>query len=266
MSKLLIVIALLTLIGCDKKSEKPSDIEPMPENKVAVSKDESAVEVIALHHGSLLLKWNDVVIAVDPVSKALDAHDGNEPKADLILVTHIHGDHLDPKAIAMLRKEGAPVVAPQSVIDKAGAELPNPSPMANGDSKSFLPAKINVEAVEMYNLKRKREDNGEFFHPKGVGNGYVITLGTERIYISGDTECTPEMKLLKDIDVAFVCMNLPYTMTPEEAAECLAEFKPKTLYPYHYRDQDPAKLKTLLKDAPIEIKLLDWYPSAESTK
>ena len=160
-----------------------------------------------------------------------------------------------------MRAEGAPVVAPKAAIDKAGEALPSPTAMANGEKATFFEGAVEVEAVEMYNLVRKRE-SGEFFHPKGMGNGYVVTMGGARLYFSGDTECTPEMKALEDIDAAFVCMNLPYTMTPEEAAVCVKAFAPKVLYPYHYRGQDPTKLPALLGEgSPVEVRQLEWYPA-----
>ena len=225
------------------------------------------VVVTPLHHGSLTLTWEGRVIQVDPVTRALEAATGGQPgsvpKADLILVTHIHGDHLDPEAIALLRKEGAPVITPASVAEKAGDALKAPTVIENGASIQVLDGTVEVEAFPMYNLVRKR-DNGDFYHPKGRGNGYIVRVGGQAIYISGDTECTPEMKALTDIDAAFVCMNLPYTMTVPEAAECVRSFKPKVLYPYHHRDQDPTQLKALLADVPeTELRILDWYPEAK---
>jgi L-ascorbate metabolism protein UlaG (beta-lactamase superfamily) len=224
-------------------------------NEIAAA--DEPIKVTPFGHGSLMLSYKGKNIYIDPVANELP--EGDLARADLVLVTHIHGDHLDPASIARVRKDGAPVVSPASVAEKAGAELPEPTIMANGDSEKFLDGAVEVEAVAMYNLVRKR-DNGEFFHPKGRGNGYVLTLGGKRIYISGDTECTPEMKALENIDAAFVCMNLPYTMTVEEAGGCLAEFKPKVAYPYHHRDQDPGKLEGMLQGKDVEVTILEWYP------
>ena len=242
----------------DTVKEAPATAkETAPTDKAEVPLD---VKVTPLQHASMILEWDGTLIAVDPVKGALDAAPGDEPKVDLILVTDIHGDHFDAEAVASLRKEGATVVAPQAVIDQGGDALPNPTVLANGETKPVLEGKFTIEGVPMYNLVRKREDSGELFHVKGRGNGYILSRNGKRLYISGDTECIPEMKALTDIDVAFVCMNLPFTMPPEEAAECIREFKPAVLYPYHYRDQDPTKLIGLLDGVDVQINQLNWYP------
>ncbi|HKR01525.1 MAG TPA: MBL fold metallo-hydrolase, partial [Pyrinomonadaceae bacterium] len=161
--------------------------------------------------------------------------------------------HLDPAAISSIRKAGAPVVAPAAAAPK----IENPTVLANGESKTV--AGVSIEAVPMYNLQRGPEP-GQFFHTKGRGNGYILSLGGKRVYIAGDTECTPEMRALKNIDVAFIPMNLPYTMPPSEAAECVKAFKPKVVYPYHYRGQNTEEFKTALSGEKIEVRLLNWYP------
>ena len=190
-------------------------------------------------------------IHVDPTG----AGDYSSAKqADLILVTDIHGDHLDPAAVAKVRKPGAPVVAPAAAAEK----LENPTVIANGETKTV--AGISIEAVPMYNLHRGPAA-GQLFHTKGRGNGYILTLGARRVYVAGDTECTDEMRALKNIDVAFIPMNLPYTMPPAEAAECVKAFKPKVVFPYHYRGQNPEEFKAALKGEPVEVRLLEWYPA-----
>lgn len=208
------------------------------------------VSVTPIMHASLQLEYGGKVIHVDPTSQ------GNYSKAkqaDLILVTDIHGDHLDPEAISRIRKAGAPVVAPAAAAEK----IENPTVVANGETKTV--AGISIEAVPMYNLKRGPAE-GQLFHTKGRGNGYILTLGSQRVYIAGDTECTPEMRALKNIDIAFIPMNLPYTMPPSEAAECVKAFKPKVVYPYHYRGQNTEEFKTALAGEPVEVRLLNWYP------
>jgi len=130
--------------------------------------------------------------------------------------------------------------------------------MPNGETKTV--AGVSIEAVPMYNLQRGPAP-GQLFHTKGRGNGYVLTLGSQRVYIAGDTECTDEMRALKNIDIAFIPMNLPYTMPPTEAAECVKAFRPKVVYPYHYRGQNPEEFKAALKDVPVEVRLLEWYPA-----
>jgi L-ascorbate metabolism protein UlaG (beta-lactamase superfamily) len=208
------------------------------------------VSVTPIMHASLQLEYGGKVIHVDPTSQG----DYSKAKqADLILVTDIHGDHLDPEAISRIRKAGAPVVAPAAAAEK----IENPTVMANGETKTV--AGISIEAVPMYNLKRGPAE-GQLFHTKGRGNGYILTLGGQRVYIAGDTECAPEMRALKNIDIAFIPMNLPYTMPPSEAAECVKAFKPKVVYPYHYRGQNTEEFKTALAGEPVEVRLLNWYP------
>jgi L-ascorbate metabolism protein UlaG (beta-lactamase superfamily) len=207
------------------------------------------VRVTAITHASLQLEYGGKVIHVDPTS----AGDYSATKqADLVLVTDIHQDHLDPAAIAKVRKAGAPVVAPKAAADK----IESPTLIANGETKTV--AGIQIEAVPMYNLQRG-PGPGQLFHTKGRGNGYVLTLGSRRVYIAGDTECTDEMRALRNIDAAFVPMNLPYTMPTGEAAECVKAFKPKVVFPYHYRGQNPEEFRDALKGEPVEVRLLKWY-------
>ena len=189
------------------------------------------------------------VIAVDPWSQG--NYDGI-PQADLVLITDIHGDHLDPPAIAKLRKSGTTLIAPPA----AAAQLPDAQVMKNGDVKTW--DRWTIEAVPMYNLKRGPAE-GKFYHDKGRGNGYVLTYGGTRFYIAGDTEGIPEMRALKDITVAFVPMNLPYTMTAEEAADAVRAFHPKIVYPYHYRGTDVSVFAKALAGSGIEVRLRDWY-------
>jgi L-ascorbate metabolism protein UlaG (beta-lactamase superfamily) len=212
---------------------------------------EGDIRITPITHASFQLEHGGRVIHVDPTS----AGDYSAAKqADLILVTDIHQDHLDPAAIARVRKAGAPVVAPAAAAEK----IESPTAIANGETKTV--AGVSVEAVPMYNLQRGPA-SGQLFHTKGRGNGYVLTLGARRVYVAGDTECTAEMRALKDIDIAFIPMNLPYTMPPSEAAECVKAFRPKVVYPYHYRGQNPEEFKAALAGEPAEVRLLNWYPS-----
>jgi len=207
-----------------------------------------------IEHATFLMGWNGKIIYVDPVGGA--SRFAEFPKADLVLVTDIHGDHLNPDTIAAVTTDKSAIVAPQAVVDKLPQTLKSrTTSMANGDSKAV--AGVEIEAVPMYNLTPARAQ----FHTKGRGNGYVLTLGGKRIYISGDTEDIPEMRALKNIDVAFVCMNLPYTMEVDKAASAVQEFKPKVVYPYHYRGSNTEKFKELVSKTPgIEVRLRDWYP------
>jgi L-ascorbate metabolism protein UlaG (beta-lactamase superfamily) len=203
--------------------------------------------ITCIGHGTLMFTFGGKVIHVDPVGQYADY--GNLPKADLILITHEHRDHLDLKAVAALRQPGTKIVLNQA----AAGQVPGGLVMKNGEVKTM--AGLPIATVPAYNLVHKRE-NGEPFHPKGQGNGYVITFGDKRVYVAGDTENTPEMKALKDIDIAFLPMNLPYTMTPEMVADATRAFKPKVLYPYHFGKTDPARLAALLQGNPeIEVRI-----------
>jgi len=205
------------------------------------------LEITFVGHGTLLFKLGETVIHVDPVSREADY--GAMPKADIILVTHEHGDHLDPDAIAALRKEGTTLL----LTAKCAETVYGGTVMGNGDVRTV--DSLKVEAMPAYNIVHKRP-SGEPFHPKGEGNGYVITFGDTRVYVAGDTETTPEMKALRDIDVAFLPMNLPYTMTPAMVAEAAKAFRPKILYPYHFGATDTSELVRLLEgEKSIEVRV-----------
>jgi L-ascorbate metabolism protein UlaG (beta-lactamase superfamily) len=209
----------------------------------------SGVSITPIRHASLMLQANGKVIHVDPWSQG--NYDGLPP-ADLILITDIHGDHMDPKAIEKVRKPGTQIVAPAEVAKT----VRDAQVLKNGEKKTF--AGFLIEAIPMYNITRGPGE-GKVFHEKGRGNGYVITAGDTRIYIAGDTEGMPEMRALKNIDVAFVPMNLPYTMPPEEAADAVKAFKPRVVYPYHYRGSDTKAFAKALAGTGIDVRLLDWY-------
>ena len=206
--------------------------------------------ITPVRHGSVMIQYGGKVFHIDPWSQG----DYSElPKADVILITDIHGDHMDPAMVEKLSKPSTLVLAPAAVAETVSqAQV-----IGNGEGKS-MPG-FKVEAVPMYNLARGPRP-GALFHDKGRGNGYVLTLGDKRLYFSGDTACTPEMKALENVDVAFVCMNLPYTMTPEEAAGCVAAFRPRIVYPYHYRGSDLSKFQEGLAGQPgVEVRLREWY-------
>ena len=215
-----------------------------------VKTSQGDVSITPIQHGSVMLQIDGEVWHVDPWSRA---DYSSRPKADVILITDIHGDHMDPKAIAALKKPSTVIVAPKAVAET----VTEAKTVANGERITV--SGVGIEAVPMYNLKRGPEA-GKLYHDKGRGNGYVLNVGGKRIYFSGDTEAVPEMKALKDIDVAFVCMNLPYTMPPEEAAAGVKGFRPKVVYPYHYRGSDLDVFVDALKNEPgIEVRLRDWY-------
>jgi L-ascorbate metabolism protein UlaG (beta-lactamase superfamily) len=208
------------------------------------------VSITPIRHATLALGFAGKTIVVDPWSQAPA---GWLPKADLVLITDIHQDHFDPKAIAEVRKADTQFVAPPVVAEK----LPEAKVLKNGEKLEVLGVK--VEAVPMYNLKRGPEA-GKLFHDKGRGNGYLLRFGDKTLYVSGDSECTPEMKALKNVDIALLCMNLPYTMPPEEAAECVKAFKPRIVIPFHYRDSDLKVFESALsKTDGVEVRVRDFY-------
>jgi L-ascorbate metabolism protein UlaG (beta-lactamase superfamily) len=225
---------------------------------IALSKGTLIVQPI--NHASVVLTAAGKTIYVDPVGGAAKYQGLAAP--DIILVTDIHGDHFDTATLQAIRKSGTVLVVPKAVADKmSDADKTGVVVMANGDNKDF--AGIGVAAIPMYNLPASATDPR---HPKGRGNGYILTVGGKNIYLSGDTEDIPEMRALKNIDVAFICMNLPYTMDINHAADAVLAFKPKIVYPYHYRGQngpsDVQGFSNLVKagDPAIEVRLRNWYP------
>ena len=212
-----------------------------------ISTSKGNLEITFIGHGTLMFAYDGKIIHVDPYSKVGDFT--KLPTADIILLTHHHRDHLDPVALELVRNDKTTVV----MTEICARTLESGIIMKNGDTQTIK--SIKIEAVPAYNLLHKR-DTGQVFHPKGEGNGYIMTFGDTRLYIAGDTENTPEMKGLKDIDYAFLPMNLPYTMTPEMVADAASTFKPRVLYPYHYGETDTARVVSLLKDSPeVEVRI-----------
>ena len=199
------------------------------------------LKIAFIGHGTLMLTFAGKVIHIDPVSMYADY--AALPKADLILVTHEHGDHLDAKAIEAVRTDNTVII-----MNKASAKtVTDAVVMKNGDSRTF--EGISIEAVPAYNLEKT-------FHPKGNGNGYVLTFGDKRVFVAGDTENIPEIKALKGIDIAFLPMNVPFTMTPDQVADVAKAMRPKILYPYHFGNTDTGILVDLLKDEKdIEVRI-----------
>jgi len=205
------------------------------------------LKISLLRHATLRFEFNGKVIDVDPVGNSADYRAMS--KADIILITHAHSDHLDPAAIDLIRSGRTEVI-----LTAAAAEKVQGAVMKNGDKRTVQG--ISVEAVPAYNIVHMRSENMPF-HPKGEGNGYILTFGNIRVYVAGDTEGTPEMKALKDITIAFLPINLPYTMPPAEAAAAARAFRPKILYPYHQGQSDPQEVKKLLADVKeIEVRVL----------
>jgi L-ascorbate metabolism protein UlaG (beta-lactamase superfamily) len=204
------------------------------------------LKITFIGHGTLMLTHAGKVIHVDPVSQLADYR--KLPKADIILVTHEHHDHFDLRALELIRTEKTVLAASES----CAGELKDCIVMKNGDVKTIEGFKI--ETVPAYNIVHMRSKDVPY-HPKGVGNGYVITFGDLKVYIAGDTENIPEMKSLEAIDIAFLPMNLPYTMTPEMVAAAARSFEPKILYPYHFSDTDTSRIVELLKGTGIEVRI-----------
>jgi L-ascorbate metabolism protein UlaG (beta-lactamase superfamily) len=205
------------------------------------------LKITFLGHGSLMLDFNGMNISIDPFSRV--ANYAELPKADLILLTHEHQDHLDLDALEDVRTDKTVIVLTETCANQVDGGIV----MHNGDVRNLND--LNIEAVPAYNLVHKR-DSGQAFHPKGIGNGYVLTFGDKRVYIAGDTENTPEMKTLPEIDVAFLPMNLPFTMTPEMVADAAKAFRPKILYPYHFGNTDTSTIEALLGDEKgIEVRI-----------
>jgi L-ascorbate metabolism protein UlaG (beta-lactamase superfamily) len=205
------------------------------------------LKITFLGHGTLMLTFNEKIIHVDPFSRVADY--SKLPKADLVLMTHEHRDHLDLDALTFVRTGETEVILTETCAKQVEGGIV----MRNGDVHTVLG--LTIEAVPAYNIVHKREAR-EPFHPKGIGNGYIMAFGDKRVYIAGDTENIPEMKELRDIDLAFLPMNLPYTMTPEMVADAARTFQPKILYPYHFSDTDTSKIVELLSEQPgIEVRI-----------
>ena len=227
-----------------------------------IATDNGPLIVHPIHHASLMLTWNGKHVLADPapVDNAKDPTPPYRalPAPDVIVVTHIHGDHFNVPILEAVAGAATVILAPQDVFDAMPADLKSKTKvMKNGDR--LVADSIPVEAVAMYNTTPERMK----FHPKGQGNGYIFTIGGKRIYIAGDTEEAPELTHLANIDVAFIPMNLPFTETVDAAAKWVRDFKPKIVYPYHYHNGDGTlsdlnKFKALVGDA-SEVRLRDWY-------
>ena len=259
--RILCITLLLLNLNCKDNTEQTTDnleISELETQPTEIVNDSSNLSINPISHATMVLETEDDVIYVDPVGGA-EAFEGQK-NPTLVLITDIHGDHLSIKTLEALDLSNSELIVPQAVADKLPESMLISAHVMNNDDELNVKS-IGIKAIPMYNLREEAKN----FHTKGRGNGYVLTIAEERIYISGDTEDIPEMRNLKAIDKAFVCMNLPYTMTVQNAASAVIEFKPKEIYPYHYRGSDGFSdvdaFKTLVnKGAPnVKVVQLNWY-------
>lgn len=258
--RILLSIPLLSFLFLQCKEKKTEASKSDANSGEIAAEAPTGLKINPVSHASMVLQYGDVDIYVDPVGMASDY--SYYPEPDLILITDIHGDHFNLETLQGLNTQNAKIIVPQVVANEIPESFtPQIDVLNNGDSKERYD--ITIEAIPMYNLREEALK----FHQKGRGNGYVLNLGDQRVYISGDTEDIPEMRTLDQIDIAFVCMNLPYTMTEESAADAVLEFAPKTVYPYHYRGNpdvsDVSKFKEIIYtgNPDIQVVQLDWYPN-----
>jgi len=255
MKKTLFILTLaITFIACKEQPKNASSEQAAQEMK----SERSNINIDPIEHATMVLTWGDTTMYIDPVGGAT-AFEGKKAP-DLILITDIHGDHLNVETLESIDTSGATIIVPQAVADKLPEPMIENVQILNNDEHSEQLG-FDIEAIPMYNLREEALK----FHEKGRGNGYVISKNGFRVYISGDTEDIPEMRNLENVDYAFVCMNLPYTMPVDAAISAVLEFKPKKVFPYHYRGTkgyaDVARfISTVSFDGEIESELLDWYP------
>ena len=247
----------LLALACSDPAPYAADATDIPPG-VEVPAEE-AILIQPIQHSAFAITWNAQHILVDP-------HGDSElytslPVAELVLITDIHGDHLDTTTLRALDLTKTKLIVPQAVMELLPVDMREQCiVLANGAKADVMG--IGIEAIPMYNMP----DPNDPRHPKGRGNGYLLSLGDKRVYISGDTEDIPEMRALTNIDIALVCMNLPYTMTVDQAASAVLAFKPKVVYPYHFRGEDGfsdvERFKQLVDQGSddIEVRLMDWYP------
>jgi len=239
MSKKTFLIILLVLTNILIMAQKNFIRDRIPAEK-------GDIIITFIGHGTLMLEYNKTILHIDPWSRLADY--STLPKADIVLITHGHRDHFDTTAIAAVRKPETQVVLTPEVYSILGKGIV----MGNGDRKEV--SGIVIDAVPAYNITPGREN----FHPKGRDNGYIVWLGGKRVYIAGDTENIPEMAAIRGVDIAFLPMNQPFTMTPEQIVATAKVLRPKILYPYHYGETDVSRLKSLMKEVKdVELRIRD---------
>lgn len=272
---LLILVASVMCCSCQEKTNEAKAVrQPVSvkthqyEKSEEASKDtlaqkdekkKDSISVTPIEHASLVMKLGGKTIYVDPIADISAYNEVSKP--DMILLTHSHLDHFKPDLLLQLAQEKTEIVSPKAVQEKIPAYLQNQTHVLDNNQDTTIYG-IDISAIPMYNMREESKK----FHPKGWGNGYVIQHKDKRVYISGDTEDIPEMRALKNIDVAFISMNLPYTMSVDQAVDAVLDFQPKKVYPYHYEETNAAdNIKRLKKEveergSDIEVELLNWYP------
>ena len=265
MKKILTILALgAVFTACKNENKSNSENEWVEEKEEMEMKNEdaSSINIQPISHATAIINWGDAVIYVDPVGGAAAFEGMDEP--DFILVTDIHGDHMNAETLQAIKRDSTKIIVPKAVQEKLPEALQsNLMLMNNGETNNMMG--FSITAIPMYNLPEAEDAK----HVKGRGNGYVLEKDGERLYIAGDTEDIPEMRNLKNIDIALIPMNLPYTMPVDQAADGVLAFKPKKVIPYHYRGQDGfadvEKFKELVNkgDKEIEVELMEWYPNKE---
>ncbi len=256
-----IIFCSALLLSC--KSEKEEKVlsggQPAEVEKKETSTEQILPEIKPVSHATAVIHWDDTTIYLDPVGGA-EAFEGMD-EADLVLITDIHGDHMDANTLGAINLGDTKIIVPQAVKEELPDSLsPNLIVMNNGET--IMQQGFSIEAIPMYNLREEAKQ----FHPKGRGNGYLLEKDGQRLYIAGDTEDIPEMRNLEDIDMALIPMNLPYTMPVEKAADAVLEFAPKKVYPYHFRGKDGKSdvemFRQLVNEGnkDIEVILANWYP------
>ena len=259
MNKIIFIVLMLsfTIFSCKKTGIKTDAIIA---SEVTKKTNTSVLKITPISHATTVLNFNNEIVYLDPTGGA--GAFINFEKPTFVIITDVHGDHLDLKTLEALDLKETKIIAPKAVADKiTEIKALEVIVINNDEEKSF--SSFDLKAIPMYNLRKEALK----FHSKGRGNGYVFTINEERIYFSGDTEDIPEMRALKNIDKAFVCMNLPYTMVVESAADAVLAFKPKQVFPYHYRGtnglSDVAKFKEIInkKNPSIEVVQWNWYPN-----
>ena len=219
-----------------------------------IKTNNGSLTIQPIQHGSVVFKWDSKTIYIDPYGGAKYYKGISAP--DMIIITDIHGDHMNPETLGALETSKAIFIVPKAVAEQLPEQFRNQCVIVNNDEKVSRLG-IDIRAIPMYNLPETEDSR----HPKGRGNGYVVSIGGKNIYISGDTEDIPEMRDLTNIDIAFVCMNGP-TMDINQAASAVVEFEPKIVYPFHHRGSDLSAFGKMVKDgnSSIDVRVRNWYP------